>query len=138
MLVLWDLGSPWRTPELVPAVKRFLLDHDRADVPDSVLATLLFTDIVGSTERTLAIGDRAWRDLLAEHQRTARHQIAKSEAASSTRPAMASLPPSTARVGRSPAREKSSVRLTRRAWRFAQESTPASASCWATNWPALP
>jgi class 3 adenylate cyclase len=40
--------------------------------PDRVLATVLFTDIVGSTERAVAIGDRKWRDLLAEHHRVMR------------------------------------------------------------------
>jgi class 3 adenylate cyclase len=34
---------------------------------DRVLETILFTDIVGSTSRLQAIGDAAWRELLAEH-----------------------------------------------------------------------
>jgi len=36
--------------------------------PDRVLATVLFTDIVGSAERAAAIGDRAWRELLEHHE----------------------------------------------------------------------
>lgn len=39
---------------------------------ERVLLTLLFTDIVGSTERAVAIGDRAWRELLAQHYRAVR------------------------------------------------------------------
>ncbi len=39
---------------------------------ERVLVTLLFTDIVGSTERAVALGDRAWRDLLAQHYRGVR------------------------------------------------------------------
>jgi len=39
---------------------------------ERVLLTLLFTDIVGSTERAVMLGDRAWRDLLAEHNRGVR------------------------------------------------------------------
>jgi class 3 adenylate cyclase len=39
---------------------------------DRVLATVLFTDIVGSTERATAIGDRAWSELLERH-----HQIVR-------------------------------------------------------------
>ena len=35
--------------------------------PDRVLATVLFTDIVGSTERAAELGDRRWRELLVEH-----------------------------------------------------------------------
>ena len=36
------------------------------------LATVLFTDIVGSTERAAALGDRAWRQLLDRHHRVVR------------------------------------------------------------------
>ena len=39
---------------------------------ERTLVTLLFTDIVGSTERAVALGDAAWRELLAEHYRTVR------------------------------------------------------------------
>ncbi|HEU5279628.1 MAG TPA: adenylate/guanylate cyclase domain-containing protein [Gaiellaceae bacterium] len=72
-----EFGSPWHVPELIPELKRFLTDHERGDVPDSVLTTLLFTDIVQSTERMAAVGDRAWRDLLAAHQQAARREIAR-------------------------------------------------------------
>jgi class 3 adenylate cyclase len=69
--------NPWHVPELIPELRRFLADHERGDIPDSVLTTLLFTDIVRSTERTAAVGDRAWRDLLAKHQQAARREIAR-------------------------------------------------------------
>ena len=36
---------------------------------------MLFTDIVGSTERAAALGDRAWRDLLESHDRVTRRQL---------------------------------------------------------------
>lgn len=39
---------------------------------DRVLATVLFTDIVGSTERAAAIGDRAWRDVVQRHHAVVR------------------------------------------------------------------
>ena len=39
---------------------------------ERVLLTLLFTDIVGSTERAVAIGDTAWREALAAHYRSIR------------------------------------------------------------------
>ena len=70
-------ANPWHVPELIPELRRFLTDHERGDVPDSVLTTLLFTDIVRSTERAAAVGDRAWRDLLAAHQQAARREIAR-------------------------------------------------------------
>jgi pimeloyl-ACP methyl ester carboxylesterase len=41
-------------------------------MPDRVLATVLFTDIVSSTERAAALGDRRWRELLDSHDRMVR------------------------------------------------------------------
>ena len=46
-------------------------DHNR------VLATLLFTDIVGSTSRAVELGDRGWRELLARHHELVRGQLAQ-------------------------------------------------------------
>jgi class 3 adenylate cyclase len=40
-----------------------------------VLATVLFTDIVGSTERAAALGDRGWRALLDGHHEIARREL---------------------------------------------------------------
>jgi class 3 adenylate cyclase len=40
-----------------------------------VLATVLFTDIVGSTERASALGDAAWKELLVAHDRLAAHVV---------------------------------------------------------------
>jgi pimeloyl-ACP methyl ester carboxylesterase/class 3 adenylate cyclase len=45
--------------------------------PDRVLATVLFTDIVGSTEKALALGDARWRELLSEHHVRVRGQLAR-------------------------------------------------------------
>jgi class 3 adenylate cyclase len=42
---------------------------------DRVLATVMFSDIVGSTERTAAAGDRAWLDLLEKHNGLVRKQL---------------------------------------------------------------
>ena len=42
---------------------------------DRVVATLLFTDIVGSTETAVRLGDRAWRDLLGRHNHEVRVQL---------------------------------------------------------------
>jgi class 3 adenylate cyclase len=46
-------------------------------IPDSVLATVLSTDLVGSTERAAALGDRAWRDLLTRHHEDVRRELAR-------------------------------------------------------------
>jgi class 3 adenylate cyclase len=45
--------------------------------PDRVLATVLFNDIVGSTERAATIGDRAWRDLLVGYHAIVRREVTR-------------------------------------------------------------
>jgi pimeloyl-ACP methyl ester carboxylesterase len=45
--------------------------------PDSVLATVLFTDLVGSTARAAELGDRAWRELLERHNDAVRRQLVR-------------------------------------------------------------
>lgn len=57
--------------------RAFVEDERPEDVPDSVLATVLFTDLVGSTERAATIGDRAWRDLLSRHHEDVRRELVR-------------------------------------------------------------
>jgi class 3 adenylate cyclase/pimeloyl-ACP methyl ester carboxylesterase len=45
--------------------------------PDRVLATILFTDIVGSTAKAAELGDRRWRDVLQDHHAVVRRQLAR-------------------------------------------------------------
>lgn len=45
--------------------------------PERVLATILFTDIVGSTEKIAQLGDRRWRELLQEHHALVRRQLVR-------------------------------------------------------------
>ncbi len=56
---VWQVGG-WEEPE-----------------SDRVLATILFTDIVGSTERAAAAGDHAWQDLLAKHNDAIRRELTR-------------------------------------------------------------
>jgi class 3 adenylate cyclase len=56
-------------------IEEFLTGTRHAPGTDRVLATVLFTDIVGSTEHLAALGDRNWRDLLDAHDRTIRRQL---------------------------------------------------------------
>jgi class 3 adenylate cyclase len=58
---------------VVSAIERFLasVGEEEADL-NRVLATVLFTDIVGSTERAALLGDRSWRDLVERHHKTVR------------------------------------------------------------------
>jgi class 3 adenylate cyclase len=52
---------------VVDEVEEFMTGTRPAPDADRVLATVLFTDIVGSTERQAAMGDRAWKDLVLAH-----------------------------------------------------------------------
>lgn len=45
--------------------------------PDRILATVLFTDIVDSSQRAVELGDRAWRELLQKHHELVRWQLAR-------------------------------------------------------------
>ncbi|MGZ4131866.1 MAG: adenylate/guanylate cyclase domain-containing protein [Actinomycetota bacterium] len=61
--------------ELVDAIAEHLRVHRPAPECDRVLTSILFTDIVGSTERVAELGDRAWREILARHDDTVREQL---------------------------------------------------------------
>jgi class 3 adenylate cyclase len=56
-------------------VEEFLTGVRPAPEPDRVLATVLFTDIVRSTERAAELGDRRWRDLLGAHHTAVRREL---------------------------------------------------------------
>ena len=58
--------------EAVRQIDTFLTGLSVVVAPDRALTAILFTDIVGSTERASAIGDQAWRNLLATHDALAR------------------------------------------------------------------
>jgi class 3 adenylate cyclase/pimeloyl-ACP methyl ester carboxylesterase len=63
--------------EVVDEVSEFLTGERTSSEPDRVLSTVLFTDIVGSTERAAAEGDRRWRSLLDEHDAAIRHEFTR-------------------------------------------------------------
>jgi class 3 adenylate cyclase len=67
--------SPFTSKEIPIEVERFLRAPLAEPVPDRVLATVLFTDIVRATERAASLGDRAWRDLLASHHTQVRREL---------------------------------------------------------------
>jgi class 3 adenylate cyclase len=60
---------------ILDQVEEFLTGARHEFEPDRILATVLFTDIVGSTERAAALGDRRWRELLELHNRLVRGQL---------------------------------------------------------------
>ena len=63
---------------MLTAIERFIdgLRDEEAQLQRS-LATVLFTDIVGSTERAAAVGDRAWKELIEAHHERVRGQLAR-------------------------------------------------------------
>jgi pimeloyl-ACP methyl ester carboxylesterase len=67
----WNLASQLYTDE----IPNFMLGDTRAPDLDRLLATVLFTDIVSSTERTAAVGDHSWRRLLDDHDRIAKQEM---------------------------------------------------------------
>jgi len=66
---------------LFAELERFVAEIEsgqwEAAEPDRVLSTVLFTDIVGSTERAASLGDRAWRELLLRHHELVRRELAR-------------------------------------------------------------
>jgi DNA-binding SARP family transcriptional activator/pimeloyl-ACP methyl ester carboxylesterase len=73
-----DDHLPWEGDQerLLDEIERFLAELREVE-PDRVLATLLFTDIVGSTAKAAELGDRAWQELLDRHRDAVRAQLAR-------------------------------------------------------------
>jgi class 3 adenylate cyclase len=71
--------TPWvgDTDALLDEIEEFLTGIRHGPEPDRILATVLFTDIVGSTKRAVELGDRDWRELLAQHHAIVRRQLAR-------------------------------------------------------------
>jgi methyltransferase (TIGR00027 family) len=61
--------------DILDEIREFLTGVREPAEPDRVLATVLFTDIVGSTERARELGDRGWRDLLERHNEIVRRDL---------------------------------------------------------------
>lgn len=73
-----DFHASWLPDEMkwfTDAVCEFLGGAPKRVDSDRILATVLFTDIVSSTEHDMKLGDRAWRTLLDDHDRVARAEI---------------------------------------------------------------
>jgi pimeloyl-ACP methyl ester carboxylesterase len=71
-----DLAPYWDRPELtLDAIEEFILPLRREESADRQLATVLFTDIVGSTRKAEELGDRRWRAVLDLHDSLARERV---------------------------------------------------------------
>jgi len=67
---------PWfNGTEIVDEVREFLTGIREPAEPERILATVLFTDVVGSTERARELGDRRWKDLLDRHNELVRRDL---------------------------------------------------------------
>src|SRR5438094_2104085 len=68
---------PWAgdSDAVLGEIEQFLTGTRSVAEPDRVLATVMFTDIVGSTERAGELGDSRWRELLAAHQVAVRREL---------------------------------------------------------------
>ena len=109
---VWETGA-WEEPE-----------------PDRVLATVLFTDIVGSTAKAAELGDRGWRELLERHHELVRRELVRFRGARARHRGRRLL----RHLRRTGARDPLCVRDRRRpcassASRSAPACTPASARC---------
>jgi class 3 adenylate cyclase/pimeloyl-ACP methyl ester carboxylesterase len=72
-----DSHIPWLgdAGPLLDEIEEFLTGSPPAGPEDRVLATVLFTDIVESTQRAAQLGDRRWREMLDEHDGIARREV---------------------------------------------------------------
>ena len=71
-----DTHLPWIDgDDIMDEIREFLTGVREPAEPERVLATVLFTDIVGSTERARELGDRRWRDLLEHHHELVRRDL---------------------------------------------------------------
>jgi pimeloyl-ACP methyl ester carboxylesterase len=70
---------PWGdvADQVVAETREFLTGFREAPEPEKVLATILFTDIVGSTDRARQLGDSEWRALLEGHHSAVRSVLAQ-------------------------------------------------------------
>ena len=132
---------PWvEEPEpLVSAMEHFLASVREEEVAlDRVLATVLFTDVVGSTQTAARLGDARWKELLERHSTTVRGLLARYRGTEVRRWATASWPPSTGRRGRCAAPRASAKRSSPWALRYGLAATPARSSLWAQMLAASP
>jgi pimeloyl-ACP methyl ester carboxylesterase len=68
---------PWAgdSENVLGEIEEFLTGVRTVPEPDRVLATVMFTDIVGSTERAAELGDAQWGEVLAVHQAAVRREL---------------------------------------------------------------
>jgi len=73
----WSWADPQQNAIVLRETEEFVAGLSTPREPDRVLATVLFTDIVGSTEQAAELGDAGWRDLLARHHTLVRGELVR-------------------------------------------------------------
>lgn len=69
---------PWFDPDpVIGEIREFLTGYRVPVTSDRVLATVLFTDVVGSTNKAAELGDKRWRELLESHNAVVRDQLVR-------------------------------------------------------------
>ena len=125
---VWFAGNSDR---VLDEIESFLTGQRSATPTNRVLSTVLFTDIVGSTERATVLGDEAWTTALAAHNRVVERHVAGSRGAIVKFTGDGALATSTDRRARSTARARSATRWKTSALPSAPVFTPAR-SRWPT------
>jgi hypothetical protein len=128
-------GWPTRREEIdrdidpkLEAVQRFIGIEPRRVSLNTVISTVLFTDIVASTEQQSSLGDYAWKGLVERHHAIVRGALENWRGVSrTTPPATASTRRSTAPPAPSTARWRSATACAISTSRFAPACTPANA-----------
>ena len=69
LLVESEDSLPWLHEGLAGDIEEFLTGARHSPDPDRVLATVVFTDVVGSTEHAARLGDKAWGNVLGQYDR---------------------------------------------------------------------
>jgi class 3 adenylate cyclase len=64
-----------RSGEFLHVIEEFVTGRRSPDTTGERVLTVLFTDVVGSTEHTRRLGDRAWRDLIERHDMLVRNEV---------------------------------------------------------------
>ncbi len=114
---------------IVDEIETFLTGGRHRAEPDRALATILFTDIVSSTERAADLGDERWRALVERHDEIVRGSSTATGGGQSRRSVMVSSPPSRGPRGRSAAPGRSAPRSGRWGSSCGRAYTPGSANC---------
>jgi class 3 adenylate cyclase len=62
---------------IIEELREFVTGTRATGTPERMLATILLTDIAGSTERAARLGDRRWREILEAHDRASREELGR-------------------------------------------------------------